>query len=134
MAASVANLGFDVALKGSVVTSRRSDFFGSCSSVCNGTSSTIPPSHSRTYSVVCPVSMSRVCDMTGKKANNGYKVSFSASKTKTLQQVNLQVKRLWWEEGKRFVKLKLSTKALKTIERDGLDVVARKNGIDLRDF
>ncbi|KVI08113.1 Ribosomal protein L28 [Cynara cardunculus var. scolymus] len=38
---------------------------------------------------------------------------------------------LWWEAGKRFVKLRLSTKALKTIEKNGLDAVAKKAGIDL---
>ena len=36
---------------------------------------------------------SRVCDLTGKRANNGYLVSFSHRRTKTLQQANLQYKR-----------------------------------------
>ncbi|KAF3457864.1 hypothetical protein FNV43_RR02524 [Rhamnella rubrinervis] len=73
----------------------------------------------------------RVCPFTGKKANKANKVSFSAHKTKKLQFVNLQYKRVWWEAGKRFVKLRLSTKALKTIEKNGLDAVAKKAGIDL---
>ncbi|XP_039795917.1 uncharacterized protein LOC120661222 [Panicum virgatum] len=47
-----------------------------------------------------------------------------------LQFVNLQYKKLWWEAGRRFVKLR-STKALKTIEKHGLDAVARKAGSDL---
>ncbi len=76
----------------------------------------------------------RVCDLTGKKANNGYKVSFSNHRTKTLQGANLQYKRLWWEEGKRFVKLRLSTKALKTVEKKGLQVMAKEAGISLADF
>ncbi len=76
----------------------------------------------------------RVCDLTGKKANNGYKVSFSNHRTKTLQGANLQYKRLWWEEGKRFVKLRLSTKALKTVEKKGLQVMAKEAGINLADF
>lgn len=46
--------------------------------------------------------------------------------------MNLQYKRIWWEAGKRYVKLRLSTKALKTIEKNGLDAVAKKAGIDLR--
>ncbi|CAL9073563.1 unnamed protein product [Musa textilis] len=74
----------------------------------------------------------RVCPFTGKKANRANKVSFSNHKTKKLQFVNLQYKRVWWEAGKRYVKLRLSTKALKTIEKNGLDAVARKAGIDLR--
>lgn len=74
----------------------------------------------------------RVCPLTGKKANRANKVSFSNHKTKKLQFVNLQYKKVWWEAGKRYVKLRLSTKALKTIEKNGLDAVAKKAGIDLR--
>ena len=46
--------------------------------------------------------------------------------------MNLQYKKVWWEAGNRYVKLRLSTKALKTIEKNGLDAVAKKAGIDLR--
>ncbi|KAI4342655.1 hypothetical protein MLD38_027251 [Melastoma candidum] len=88
--------------------------------------STPPPA-----TVVMPVAK-RVCPFTGKKANRANKVSFSNHKTKKLQFVNLQYKRVWWEAGKRYVKLRLSTKALKTIEKNGLDAVAKKAGIDLR--
>ncbi|XP_062230440.1 large ribosomal subunit protein bL28c-like [Phragmites australis] len=78
-----------------------------------------------------PIVARRICPFTGKKTNRANKVSFSNHKTKTQQFVNLQYKKLWWEAGKRFVKLRLSTKALKTIEKHGLDAVARKAGIDL---
>ncbi|KAL8095271.1 uncharacterized protein LOC141692689 [Apium graveolens] len=74
----------------------------------------------------------RICPFTGKKANKANKVSHSNHKTKKLQFVNLQYKRIWWEAGNRFVKLRLSTKAIKTIEKNGLDAVAKKAGIDLR--
>ncbi|KAK4266181.1 hypothetical protein QN277_027141 [Acacia crassicarpa] len=74
----------------------------------------------------------RVCPFTGKKANKANKVSFSNHKTIKRQFVNLQYKKVWWEAGKRYVKLRLSTKALKTIEKNGLDAVAKKAGIDLR--
>ncbi|KAK7835418.1 large ribosomal subunit protein bL28c-like [Quercus suber] len=79
-----------------------------------------------------PIVARRICPFTGKKANRANKVSFSNHKTKKLQFVNLQYKRVWWEAGKRYVKLRLSTKALKTIEKNGLDAVAKKAGIDLR--
>ncbi|MBA0871676.1 hypothetical protein Goshw_028883 [Gossypium schwendimanii] len=79
-----------------------------------------------------PHRLGRVCPFTGKKANKANKVSFSNHKTKKLQFVNLQYKKVWWEAGKRYVKLRLSTKALKTIEKNGLDAVAKKAGIDLR--
>ncbi|RDX93321.1 50S ribosomal protein L28, chloroplastic, partial [Mucuna pruriens] len=79
-----------------------------------------------------PIVARRVCPFTGKKSNRANKVSFSNHKTKKLQFVNLQYKRIWWEAGKRYVKLRLSTKALKTIEKNGLDAVAKKAGVDLR--
>ena len=50
--------------------------------------------------------MSRVCELSGAKANNGMAVSHSHIRTKKLQQVNLQKRRLWWEEGKKWVNIK----------------------------
>lgn len=76
----------------------------------------------------------RICDLTGKRRNNAYNVSFSLKRTKKVQQPNLQYKRIWWEEGQRFVRLKLSTKAIKTLEWKGLDKMAKEAGIDLTKF
>jgi large subunit ribosomal protein L28 len=78
--------------------------------------------------------MARRCQLTGKKANNGYALSHSHRRTKRLQQANLQTKRLWWAEGNRFVKLKISTKALKTIEIKGLAAMAKEAGLNLNHF
>jgi large subunit ribosomal protein L28 len=78
--------------------------------------------------------MSRRCQLTGKKANNGFAISHSHRRTKRLQQVNLQSKRVWWAEGNRFVKLKLSTKAIKTLEVRGLAAMAKEAGINLNHF
>ena len=78
--------------------------------------------------------MSRVCELTGKKANNAFAVSHSHRRTKKLQGVNLQWKRLWWAEGKRFVRLNLSTKAIKTIELKGLAVYAKQLCVNLNKF
>lgn len=78
--------------------------------------------------------MSRRCDITGKKANNAYSVSHSHRRTKRLQGVNLQDKRVWWPSGKRWVKLRLSTKAIKTLEKKGIDAMAREAGIDLSKY
>jgi len=69
--------------------------------------------------------MSRVCELSGAKANNGMAVSHSHIRTKKLQQVNLQKRRLWWEEGKKWVNIKISTKALKSIQKVGLDKFAK---------
>ena len=44
-----------------------------------------------------------MCDLTGKKANNGYALTFSHKRNKKLQQVNLQYKKVYWPEGQRWV-------------------------------
>ena len=75
--------------------------------------------------------MSRRCQLTGKKANNGYAVSHTHRRTKKLQQVNLQFKKVWWETGKRWVKLRLSTNAIKTLNKKGLEAMAKEAGINL---
>jgi large subunit ribosomal protein L28 len=75
--------------------------------------------------------MSRRCQLTGKKANNGFAVSHSHIRTHKLQEVNLQWKRVWWEQGKRWVRLRLSTKAIKTLETKGLQAMAKQQGINL---
>lgn len=75
--------------------------------------------------------MARKCQLTGKQANNAFAVSHSHRRTKKLQEANLQWKRIWWEQGKRWVKLRLSTKAIKTLEQKSLDAFAREAGIDL---
>lgn len=78
--------------------------------------------------------MSRKCQLTGKKANNAFAISHSHRRTKKLQQPNLQWKRVWWSEGNRWVKLRLSTKAIKTLEIKGLQAMAKEAGINLNKF
>ncbi len=78
--------------------------------------------------------MSRKCQLTGKKANNAYAISHSHRRTKKLQEVNLQWKRVWWSQGNRWVKLRLSTKAIKTLEKNGLQAMAKQAGIDLNQY
>lgn len=76
--------------------------------------------------------MGRKCQLTGKKANNAYAISHSHRRTKKLQEANLQSKRVWWPQGNRWVKLRLSTKAIKTLgSKKSLEAFAREAGIDL---
>lgn len=75
--------------------------------------------------------MGRKCQLTGKKANNAYAISHSHRRTKKLQEANLQWKRVWWAEGNRWVRLHLSTKAIKTLEKRGIQAMAKEAGIDL---
>ena len=78
------------------------------------------------------IKMSRVCQLTGTRANNGMAVSHSHIRTKKLQQANLQQRKLWWAEGKRWVTLRVTTRALKTIQKKGLGPYAKSLGIDLQ--
>jgi len=64
--------------------------------------------------------MARECQVTGKKPLTGNNVSHANNRTKRRQLPNLQKKRIWLEEEKRFVTLKLSTEAIKTIDKKGL--------------
>lgn len=78
--------------------------------------------------------MARRCQLTGKKANNAYAISHSHRRTKKLQEANLQTKRVWWPQGNRWVKLRLSTKAIKTLESKGLQAMAKEAGINLNHY
>ena len=75
--------------------------------------------------------MARRCQLTGKRANNAFAISHSHRRTKRLQEVNLQWKRVWWPEGQRWVRLRLSTQAIRTLQRRGLQAMAQAAGIDL---
>jgi large subunit ribosomal protein L28 len=73
----------------------------------------------------------RKCMLTGKKANNGWTVSFSHIRNKKLQGVNLQYKRVYWPEKQRYIRLRISTSALKSINKLGLEEMAQRVGLDL---
>ena len=64
--------------------------------------------------------MSRICDLTGKKAMVGNNVSHSNAKTKRKFNVNLIKKRFFIPGEEKWVSLKVSTSALKTINRIGI--------------
>jgi large subunit ribosomal protein L28 len=70
--------------------------------------------------------MSRVCQVTGKKAMVGNRVSHANNKTKRRFEVNLQTKRYWLESEKRWITLRLSTSAMKTINKRGLPAIVHE--------
>lgn len=76
----------------------------------------------------------RKCDIAGTRRNKANSVSKSMVHTRRFQLVNLQYKKLWWHEGNAWVKMRISTRTLKTIKKNGLDATAKKHGIDLRKF
>ena len=67
--------------------------------------------------------MARVCQVTGKGPMVGNNVSHANNKTKRRFLPNLQSRRFWVESEKRWVRLRVSSAALRTIDRNGIDVV-----------
>ena len=78
--------------------------------------------------------MSRVCEITGKGPTTGNRVSHANNKRRRRFLPNLHTQRFWLENEKRWVSLRVSTNALRTIEKNGLEAVLadlRKRGIKL---
>ena len=69
--------------------------------------------------------MAKVCQVTGKKPISGNRVSHANNKTKRRFEPNLHEQRFWVPSEKRFIKLKVSAKAIKTIEKVGIEKVLR---------
>ena len=74
--------------------------------------------------------MSRVCELTGKRAMVGNNVSHAMNKTKRKFSVNLFKKRFYIAEEDRWVTLKVSASALKTINTNGIAAVLKKAKAD----
>ena len=75
--------------------------------------------------------MSRKCQITGKGSQFGNRVSKSNAKTRHRFKPNLQSKRFWSAENNKFFSLKVSTAAIRTIDKVGFDQYVRKNGLKL---
>jgi len=67
--------------------------------------------------------MAKVCQVTGKSPMTGNNVSHANNKTKRRFLPNLQQHRFWVESEKRFVKLRISAKGMRIIDKKGIDQV-----------
>ncbi|MFN3586334.1 MAG: 50S ribosomal protein L28 [Moraxellaceae bacterium] len=67
--------------------------------------------------------MSKVCQVTGKRPIVGHNVSHSNIKTKRRFEPNLQYKRFWLESEKRFVRIRVSTKGMRIIDKLGVEAI-----------
>lgn len=67
--------------------------------------------------------MSKVCQVTGKRPQTGNNVSHAHNKTRRRFLPNLQYKRFWLEDEKRYVRLRVSHKGLRLIDKVGIDKV-----------
>jgi large subunit ribosomal protein L28 len=70
--------------------------------------------------------MARICQVTGKKPMGGHKVSHSNIKTKRRFLPNLQTKRYYLVEEDKWITLKVSSEAIRTINKNGLYSVVKK--------
>jgi large subunit ribosomal protein L28 len=70
--------------------------------------------------------MAKRCKVTGKKPMSGNNVSHANNKTKRRFLPNLHSKRFWSEDEKRWIRLTVSARAIKTISLKGFDVVLRE--------
>ncbi|MDH4199470.1 MAG: 50S ribosomal protein L28 [Spirochaetia bacterium] len=71
--------------------------------------------------------MARKCDITGKGTKTGNNVSHSHRKTRRQFKANVQKKRIYLEDEKRWVSVNLSTRAIRTIQKIGLKSLLKKH-------
>jgi len=78
--------------------------------------------------------MARVCQVTGKRPATGNNVSHANNKTRRRYLPNLHTHRFWVDSEKRWVKLRISTKGLRIIDKKGIDAVLgelRERGVKI---
>ena len=78
--------------------------------------------------------MARRCTFTGKKTTTGYHVSHSNRHVKRKFKPNIHKKRIYIPELKRWVRVKLSTRALRTLNKKGLYATLKTYGLKLEDI
>ena len=69
--------------------------------------------------------MSRVCDVTGKKPMFGNNVSHAHNKSRRRFNVNLQKKKFWLPDEKKYITLRLSTRGMRLIDKKGITSVVK---------
>jgi large subunit ribosomal protein L28 len=75
--------------------------------------------------------MARVCQLTGKRTRVGNNVSHANNKTKRKFYPNLHIKKFFLPEENAWITLKVSTKAIKTINKKGISAVLKDAGVEL---
>ena len=73
--------------------------------------------------------MSRTCDLTNKRPQKGNNVSHAKNRTRRTFDINLQSKKFWSDKDQKMIKMKVTTRAMKTIDKYGLDKARELYGI-----
>ncbi len=75
----------------------------------------------------------KICRLTGKRPNAANRVTFSAQKNRRWQRPNIQRKKVFVPELNRHVRIRMSTRAIRTIDKIGLMPFMKKQGLQLKD-
>lgn len=78
--------------------------------------------------------MAHRCDISGKSRQSGHRVSHANNKTKHTFRANLQTRRVYLAEEKKFIKIKVSTRIMRTIDKIGLKETLRKHKITVAEL
>ncbi len=78
--------------------------------------------------------MAHKCKISGKGNQQGHRVSHAKNRTKHTFKANLQPRRIFIAEENRYVKVKVSTRVLRTIDKIGLRGTLKKYGVSLKDI
>ena len=82
-------------------------------------------SHNQLVRIRKEISMSRVCDVTGKKPMFGNNVSHAHNKSRRRFNINLQKKKFWLPDENRYVTLRISTRGMRVIDKKGITRVVK---------
>ena len=74
--------------------------------------------------------MARVCDVTGKKTTTGNNVSHAKNRTRRKFLPNLQNRKIWVESENRWISMKISGAALRSIDKLGIDEILKRMRAD----
>ena len=70
--------------------------------------------------------MSKVCEITGKKPMFGNNVSHAHNKSRRRFNINLQKKKFWFPDEKRYITLRISTRGMRIIDKKGITRVVKE--------
>ncbi len=78
--------------------------------------------------------MSHKCKISGSSRQNGHRVSHANNKTHHVFMANLQTRRVYIPSEKKYVRVKLSTRMIRTIDKLGLEAALKKYGMSIADI
>ena len=78
--------------------------------------------------------MAHKCQVSGKSRQSGHRVSHANNKRKHVFRANLQTRRVYIPSEKRFVKLKVSTRVIRTMDKIGIEATLQKYKLTVSDL